>query len=113
MPDWIMKYWVEWIFSLLIAGLGVLYKHLSKKVQQNKEENAAIREGVRSLLRRQIIEDCEKSLSMGFCPVTKKDTIQDMYKSYHALGGNGTVTKLVESVVNLRTMPQQEEHNYD
>ena len=112
MPEWIVKYWIEWIFGIVIAGLGLLYKHLSKKVQQTREENAAIRDGLRSLLRRQIIEDCEKSLTMGFCPITKKDTIQDMYRSYHALGGNGTVTKLVESIINVRTMPQ-EERNYD
>ena len=106
MPDWIVKYWVEWIFGLLIAGLGVLYKHLSKKVQQNKEENAAIREGVRSLLRRQIIADCEDALSEGYCPTTTKDTIQDMYKSYHALGGNGTVTKLVDQLMDLPTLEE-------
>ena len=112
MWDWIAKYWLETLFGLLITGLGILYKHLSKKVQQNREENAAIRDGLRSLLRRQIIEDCESAIRQGYCPVTKKDTISDMYISYHALGGNGTVTKLVESITGMRTMPQ-EEHSYE
>lgn len=106
MPEWIAKYWIEWVFGLLIAGLGVLYKHLAGKVQQTRLENAAIRDGLRSLLRRQIIEDSEKSIAEGFCPATKKDTIQDMYQSYHALGGNGTVTKLVEQLMDLPTVEE-------
>lgn len=104
MWEWILKYWLEVVFGALIAGLGILYKHLAKKVQQNRDENAAIRDGLRSLLRRQIIEDCESSLKQGFCPITKKDTINDMYLSYHALGGNGTVTKLVDQIGNLPTL---------
>jgi len=106
MPEWITKYWIEWIFGILIAILGGLYKRLSGKVQQNRIENAAIRDGLRSLLRRQIIEDCENSISEGFCPATRKDTIQDMYSSYHALGGNGVVTKLVEQMMNLPTFEE-------
>lgn len=104
MWEWILKYWLEVVFGALIAGLGILYKHLAKKVQQNRDENAAIRDGLRSLLRRQIIEDCESSLKQGYCPVTKKDTINDMYLSYHALGGNGTVTKLVDQIGDLPTL---------
>ena len=106
MWEWILKYWLEVVFGALIAGLGILYKHLAKKVQQNRDENAAIRDGLRSLLRRQIIADCEDAMSEGYCPTTTKDTIQDMYKSYHALGGNGTVTKLVDQLMNLPTLEE-------
>lgn len=104
MWDWIIKYWLEVLFGALIAGLGVAYKMLAGRVQKTREENAAIRDGLRSLLRRQIIEDCESSLKQGFCPITKKDTINDMYLSYHALGGNGTVTKLVDQIGDLPTL---------
>ncbi len=104
MWDWIIKYWLEVLFGALIAGLGVAYKLLAGKVKKTKDESAAIRDGLRSLLRRQIIEDCESSLKQGYCPVTKKDTINDMYLSYHALEGNGTVTKLVEQIGDLPTL---------
>ena len=104
MWEWILKYWLEVVFGALITGLGIAYKVLAGKVKKARDENAAIRDGLRSLLRRQIIEDCESSLKQGFCPITKKDTINDMYLSYHALGGNGTVTKLVDQIGNLPTL---------
>lgn len=106
MQEWIAKYWLEALFGLLITLLGIGYKHLSAKVRQTKEENDAIRNGLRSLLKRQIIEDCESSLKLGFCPMTKKETISDMYRSYHALGGNGTVTDLVGQMMRLPVMEE-------
>ena len=24
MPEWIVKYWIEWLFGLVIAGLGLI-----------------------------------------------------------------------------------------
>ena len=106
MWEWILKYWLEVVFGALITGLGIAYKVLAGKVKKARDENAAIRGGLRSLLRRQIIADCEDALSEGYCPTTTKDTIQDMYRSYHALGGNGTVTKLVDQLMDLPTLEE-------
>ncbi len=104
MPEWITKYWVEWAFGIVAAVLIGLYRKLVTRIKQNKIEGDALRDGLRSLLRRQLIEDCEDAIQQGFCPVTMKDTITDMYQSYHALGGNGTVSGLYEEVQKLPTM---------
>ena len=104
--EWIVKYWIEWAFGLLIAALTAYCRHLSKALKKEKDEHKALRDGMRSLLKRNIIADCEDALSEGYCPTTTKDTIQDMYKSYHALGGNGTVTKLVDQLMDLPTLEE-------
>ena len=106
MYEWIVKYWIEWAFGLLIAALTAYCRHLSKALKKEKDEHKALRDGMRSLLKRNIIADCEDALSEGYCPTTTKDTIQDMYKSYHALGGNGTVTKLVDQLMDLPTLEE-------
>lgn len=102
MPEWIAKYWLEWVFGLLIAILTFVVRTLSARIRKQQEENKALRDGMRSLLRRQIIADCEQAIKEGFCETKTKDTIEDMYESYHALGGNGVITRLKDQVMNLK-----------
>ncbi len=108
MPEWITKYWIEWIFGILCAILAGLYKSLSTKIKKQREEQDALKNGMRALLRRQIIEDCEDSIKQGFCPITRRETILDMYQCYHALGGNGAVTSVKEAMYKLPTIDPNE-----
>lgn len=52
MPEWIVKYWVQWLFGLIIAALSgicrklwVLYKNTKK--QQKTEEHDEIRQEIK------------------------------------------------------------------
>lgn len=101
MPEWITKYWTEWLFGLLIAALSLIVKRISSRLRKEQEENQALRDGMRSLLRSQIEQDCERAFSDGYCGTRLRDTINDLYKSYHALGGNGTVTSMMDQVMQL------------
>ncbi len=105
MPEWITKYWVEWVFGLLAAGLVAAYNRLAKRIKQNKEEQDAIRNGLRALLMRQIAEDCENAAQDGYCPIERKKMINDMYNCYHALGGNGIITQMLKDLMRLPTEP--------
>lgn len=107
MPEWVEKYWIEWVFGLIAAGVVAYIRHLSKQIKREREEQKALRDGMRSLLRRQIILDCEQAMKAGFCPMATKDIIEDMYKSYHALGGNGTVSRLEVQTMNLPTVEEK------
>ena len=111
MPEWVTKYWVEWLFGVLIAAIGAYSRHISQRVRKEHEEQKALRDGMRSLLRRQIIADCEHAISEGYCPTATKDTIEDMYQSYHALGGNGVVTGLKDRTMNLSAVKGEMEHD--
>lgn len=108
MPEWISKYWIEWLFGIVAAVLAGLYRRMAKGIRKNREEGDALREGMRALLRRQIVADCEESMRDGYATVTRKDTILEMYKSYHALGGNGAVTEVKETMLKLPTIKPEE-----
>lgn len=112
MPEWIVKYWVEWAFGLIIAGFGFVVKRLSAKIKKEKEareqlaqqaaaETEALKAGMKSLLRRQIIADCKEAMRDGYCDETVRDTITAMYEAYHGLGGNGSVTDAYNSMRKL------------
>ena len=111
MPEWVVKYWVEELFGLIIAVFSFVIKSLHKKLKavkaladeekrQREEENKAIKDGMRSLLRRQILIDCENAQSAGHCSARKKETINEMYIAYHGLGGNGVVSSAVRQVID-------------
>lgn len=103
MPEWITKYWIEWIFGLLCGGLVLAYNKLANKVKREAKEREALQNGMRALLRRQIIEDCRKVIATGSVDPETRDTILDMYGSYSDLGGNGTVTHIKDEMMALPT----------
>lgn len=110
LSEWIVKYWIEWVFGLVTGGVAVYCRHIAKQVRKEREEQKALRDGMRSLLRRQIIADCEQAARDGYCETKMKDTINDMYTAYHALGGNGVVSRLKEQTMNLPVIKEDDLH---
>ena len=41
----------EWVFALVTACLAWCYRMLYKKIKQQREENEALKDGLRSLLK--------------------------------------------------------------
>ena len=99
MLEWIVKYWVQVFFGLIASGLGMVWAVL---VRWHKKQHA-LENGVQALLRAQIIETCQHYLDAGDIPVYGLENIDNMYAAYHALGGNGAVTKLVAEAKELPT----------
>lgn len=101
MPDWITKYWVEWLFGIVAAALTVIVKRISGRLKKEQAENKALRNGMKSLLKAQILASCERAMTDGWCGPQLRDAINDMYASYTALEGNGTVPGAVRQTMEL------------
>jgi len=115
LPEWITKYWLQWIFGIITSILAAGYAKLSKKFKDTKDEQKrkaeqdakemqALKDGMRSILRRQIIRDCEEAVKEKYCPVDTKTTINDMYESFQALGDEVAIGQLVKVVQSLPTI---------
>ena len=78
------------------------------EIRQN-DRTKQLENGVQSLLRAEIIRSHEKYMDKGFCPVYAREALSRIYESYHALGGNGTMTELYKQVMALPT--DKEEHH--
>ena len=57
--------------------------------------------GVRSLLRKEIIDYYNHYMDLGYIPIFAMENVIDMYRAYHRLGGNGTITMIVEELKEL------------
>jgi hypothetical protein len=113
MPEWIAKYWVEWVFGIIAAALGWMVKRLSARIRKEQEENKALRDGMKALLMRQIQDECEAAVNQGYCPVEVKKTIDQMYQAYHSLGGNGIITGLRDDTMRLPTVESERGDHHD
>lgn len=92
------------ILCFVVTGLGYLYGQLH-----------ATRRGIRALLRADIIRLYNKYHDdLGYCPVYVKQSLDDEYRQYHALKGNGVGTQLYEAIMALPTEPpQRKDGNYE
>ena len=120
MDDWIIKYWVETLFTSVTSGLLVLIKCLNskhkkqieiqKKLDEDRKKEEQIKEqtreqemltlklGVQALLRNEIQRAFYECVKKTYCTIDDIDNIENMYAQYHALGGNGPITRLIEKI---------------
>lgn len=110
--SYIQSHWMEWLFGALTALLGLGYKSLSSRLKAEQKKNAAIAEGVQSLLRESIVSNYNKYTDRGYCPIYAKESIKHVYEAYHNLGGNDVATKLYNTLLAMPEEPKEREaHN--
>lgn len=105
--EWIAQYWLEVVFGLLITIMGIGWKKLSGRVKKQD----AVGLGVQALLRDRIIQAYNHYTEKGYCPIYALENVEELYRQYHALGGNGTMTKLYNQIRELPTEPKGEFSN--
>lgn len=100
------------IVALIGGGFTVINIIVTSMITRKKklsEREKNIENGLRSLLRAEIIRSHEKYMDREYCPVYAREALTRIYESYHALGGNGTMTELYKQVMTLPT--DKEVHN--
>ena len=100
MTQFIMEYWLQLILTLLTSALAVMGGMV-----------IALFGGVRALLRDRIIQAYNHYKDKGCCPIYAMENVERLYKAYHALRGNGTVTSLVEELKALPRSCEGDEHH--
>jgi hypothetical protein len=94
MAEFIARYWIEVLFGGITTVLsgGGLYIYRQFK---------AIKLGMQASLRDSIITKYDKYMERKWIPIYAMDNVEAMYKQYHALGGNGTITDLYKELLEL------------
>jgi hypothetical protein len=106
MWEFITKYWLEVAFGVITAGLSAAYAHLSKKFKAEKKKNEAIENGLRGILRIQILDTYDRCLADGSrISVSRKDAVVSIYNSYVALGDgehtDDTIREIYEKIIHM------------
>ena len=75
---------------------------------QRISEQDAVKLGIQALLRDRIIQTYNHYSAKGYCPIYGLENAESMYLQYHALGGNGAITKLLEALRELPTESKED-----
>lgn len=106
MWDFVVKYWLEFLFGMIVAALSASYASLVRKFKAEKAKNQAIENGLRGILRIQILDTYDRCVADGrTISVSRKDAIVSIYQSYIALGdgsGDDTIKALYEELIHMR-----------
>lgn len=94
-------HWIEWLLAILTGLAGIGYRNLSVRLKTEQKKNAAIAEGMQSLLRESIVRNYNKYTDRGYCPIYAKETLKHVYEAYHNLGGNDVATKLYHTLLEM------------
>lgn len=100
MLETLRSYWsiISTIITVVaVPAIGYLYK----KYKQADQRQKAVELGVQALLRDRIVQAYYHYTERDWITLHGLENVNAMYKEYHALGGNGTVTTLVETLRDL------------
>lgn len=96
MWDFIVRYWIEVLFTGVCTGVSIIIKNLYKRQK-------AIENGVLALIRSELIQKYREYEAKGELTILDKENIEHLYTEYKNLGGNGTVECMYKDLMNLDT----------
>lgn len=81
--------------------LPIVLGYIVWLLKNQKKDRDANSKGTMLLLRVQLIEYHDKYMMLGDIPSYAYENFMEMYDAYHALGGNGMVTKMKQEIEEL------------
>ena len=91
------------IIYIATTIIGAILGFIVAKFKKNKKKDLAIEQGVQALLRNEIIRGYREFESKGEISILDKENLEEMFEQYKNLGGNGTVKKMMDELISLKT----------
>lgn len=91
----------EILLTTYTISLPTILGYIIWLLKRQKKDRSANSKGTMLLLRVQLIEYHDKYIKVGEIPSYAYQNFIEMYEAYHALGGNGMVTKMYEEIESL------------
>lgn len=101
MMDFVIKYWLEVLFSAILTFICFGYKVLKNRQDEQDKKNRAIENGVQALLRNELITKYREYETRGEMTIIDKENIEHLFTEYQNLGGNGTIKQMYEELLTL------------
>lgn len=88
---------------LIPTILGTVSGFILTKLKKSRKKEKAVEQGVQALLRNELIRRYREYEIKGEISILDKENLEHMYEEYINLGGNGTVKKMYEDLIELPT----------
>ena len=103
MWEQVLVYIITTILGIALGAVSSRLKKTKEKDEKEKKKDEAIELGVQALLRNEIIRRYREFESKGEISILDKENLEEMFVQYKNLGGNGTVKKMMDELLNLKT----------
>ncbi len=94
MISFIIKYWIEFLFGIVTSLIMVKFKKFKDDYEMIKETKNSIC----ILIKNEIIKEYYDIQYKKYVTIYDKEIINDLYKEYKNLGGNGFVENLIKDI---------------
>lgn len=98
------EWWLTWLLGIIGAGVIAGFRVLYKRQKEAETRQAALESGMQAILRDRILTSYYHYHEKGKITLHGLENVEAMYASYHDLGGNGTMTHLVEVMRELEVI---------
>lgn len=89
------------LLTFLIGYVGYkIKKHAENKIEQHKKEES-LRNLLRLVTKLMLSQQCDYYIKKGSAPYYIMGYVEEIYKEYHALGGNGVIAEMYEEFMKL------------
>lgn len=96
-----MQYLFAIVTSVVTATVPIILGYIVWLLKQQKKDRSANSKGTMLLLRVQLIDYHDKYVKRGEIPSYAYENFCEMYAAYHALGGNGMITKMYQEIQEI------------
>ena len=99
----------QWLCFLgLDAVVGAAIGWIVAMIRKDRAERRDLKEGLQALLRRDMIEDYNKWEERGYAPIYVRQSFENCWTHYHALGANGVMDDIHDKFLRLPTEPPED-----
>lgn len=91
------------VLSCIVGWLTAEIKLLKTHQAEERARQTALEEGVQALLKNKLVEIYDIYRDAEEVPADTLESMDTIYKAYHGLGGNGTGTRLHQSIMSKKT----------
>ena len=89
---------IKWGIPFILTGI---ITYIIRELKANKSNNTAMKNGLLSIIRSQIVSKCEKYQKEKCLPEYARYCLEDLFKQYKQLGGNHGIEILVTKTFEL------------
>lgn len=97
MLEFILEYWIQFLFGLIVSFLCFLYR---KIIYHYRIVNYT-KNGVKVLLKGEIIRRYQEYKKLDCISIFDREIINDLYQEYKNLGGNGMIQDMIENISDI------------
>lgn len=83
------------VVAILTIVINKTTRKIEKNAEDNRRETGAIKDGVKALLKDRLLQGYKHYINdVGYADEHDRENLENVYKQYHALKGNGDMKDL-------------------